>query len=220
MSGTGFAAPLRMPTQNAEAAIYGDDRSLMVNFTTEAIHQPALSLKEGRPIYKDVVYVHIVYPGGKSDFKGVAQMVEHDGIPPDPERFPRAWARFQNQQTEAVDGFPLEQWPAMPKAEILMFKAQGVQSVEQLGAIPDSALHQFGMNGRRYRDTAIAYLKNAKDGKEVSRLSAENSQLRADLEALKEQFRAFTAQEPEETPVPIPARRPGRPPKIAPIIGG
>jgi hypothetical protein len=81
----------------------------------------------------------------------------------------------------------------LKKAHILELKAKGVHTVEQLRAIPDSAFHSFGMGIREMRDAAISYMKNAEGSGEVTRLMAENANLRVDLDAMKEQLAELNA---------------------------
>ena len=181
---------------------HGDDQQLYVQFSTEAIHQAAESEKEGRPIFKDVPYITIMFPGDRS--REIKRPVRFDPeesrpYPPDPERFHRQWAAFQSKQEQAHDGTPLEQWPPLSNAAVMELKANRIFTVEQLSNIPDSALHTLGMGGREMRDKASSWLKNAKDGSEITRLVAENSLLKADIEALKTQFAELAATQKQTT---------------------
>lgn len=193
MSQTGFANPTQNIglMRNGEKANYGDDRSLLVEFYKKTILMEAQSEKEGKPVYKDFDYIRIVTAGGKSEHHRPVRLVDDAQNLNDPERFPRQWARFQNQNLEVKDGMPLELVPFLPKAEILTFKGGSVHTLEQLAGIPDSNLHNYGMMARKWRDMAIAFLKTADDSKETTRLAAENLQLKADIEALKAQFAQF-----------------------------
>lgn len=186
-----------MPTKNGQMARYGDDNSLHVTFYKETVYQEAASAAEGHPVYKDFDYVHIVLAGGKSEIRRPVKLIDDAQHPADPRRFPSAWAHFQNINTTAHDGFPLEQCPFLPKAEIMGLKAGGVLSVEQLANIPDSVLHNFGMNARKWRDMAIAYLDRASKNKDISLLATKYDNLLSDFEAMRTQFMQLSGKAPE-----------------------
>ena len=176
---------------NSYQVSHGDDQNLFVQFTMEAIKQEFESEKQGRPIFKDVPHIHILFPGDKSrEIKRPVRLTQEEAgnAPPDPVRFPRQWAAFQNQQEQTHDGTPIEEWAPIGKAQAFELKALRIYTVEQLANVPDASLHAVGMGGRELRDKAISWLKNAEGGSEVSRLTAENSQLKADMEALKVQM--------------------------------
>lgn len=201
-------AKVEQTGQNSYHVSHGDDRGLWVEFTTEAIHQPFESEQQGRPVFKNVPFIHIVTPGGKSDIVRPVRMTQENGAPSDPERFPRQWQAFQNQQEQVQDGTPLEQWPPLNKAQVLELKGCRIFTLEQLAALSDNAFQNVRlMDVRKYRDMAIKYLANAKDGSAVSALTAENEKLKGDLEALKAQFAEFSAAQTEAK------RGPGRPRK-------
>jgi hypothetical protein len=184
-----------MPRNNAEMAQYGDDKGLWVEFFTEAVSQPFESEKAGRPIYKEEVFIHILTPGAKTDIKRRVRLTQEEasGAPTDPERFPRQWVAFQAKGEQISDGTPIEQWPPIGKAQALEFKAVKIHTVEQLAAIPDNALHNFGMNGRRLRDLAKAFIDKAGEGAALSSALATIETQRLDIEALKTQFAELAA---------------------------
>jgi hypothetical protein len=196
---------MRTPQNNGEMAQYGDDRSLLVEFYLEPVHQEFASKSAGRPIYKDEAFIHINMPGGKSDLRRRVRMEEGNGAPSDPDRFPRQWAAFKNQQEQVSEGTPIAEFPPLSKSQVMEFKAQKIHTVEQLAAFPDSALQNLGLDGRKYRDMAAAFLDKAKGMAQYTEMQARNSVLEADLKALKEQFAEMAASQPK--------RGPGRTPK-------
>ena len=166
---------------------HGDDKGLYVEFYTEAVEAPYESEQQGRPIFKDVPYVRILFPGDTT--KKVERPVDLKGTdskPSDPHRWPQHWAAYQNQQTQVQVGTPLTEWPALTKSQALNLKSMSVHTVEQLAEVADHALTWLG--ARELREKARSYLAASKDGAELSRLQAENSSLRADVDALKKQF--------------------------------
>src|SRR5258706_245749 len=48
---------------------FKDDQKLMVKFYKQPIKMEAASIAEGRPIYQNFVYIHIMVPGQRDDLK-------------------------------------------------------------------------------------------------------------------------------------------------------
>lgn len=171
---------------------YGDDSGLLVEFSKEPVHQEFLSNQQGRPIYTDVDYIRIHFPGDKT--KQIFRPVNLNGCdkqPADPIRFPRQWAAFQAQEEQVQDGTPVIEWSFLTKGEAMSLKASGIHTVESLSTLPDTALTWLGARGMR--DKAKAWLSQAENGKEVIKLSEENNRLRADMDMLKKQMADLSA---------------------------
>lgn len=182
---------------------HGGDDNLIVVFYLESVLQGAETEKAGRPIYKDVPYIWIRFPGDRTrEIKRKVDTKGRDGAIPDSERWPRQWNAFTRQQTQVQEGTPLEQWGPISKSTALTYKGLNVHTVENLASVHDSLLQNLGHGAREMRDKAIAWLKAAADSSETTRLAAENQHLRDELQAMKEQI-AELAQK----------RKPGRPRK-------
>lgn len=195
MSDSGLASHTGLTPAGSHVLVaqYGNDTGLHAEFYSEAVYQAYESEQQGRPVYKDVNFIYITRPCARSDLRREVRMVTDGTIPTDPERFPRQWQAFQNKQEQVQSGMPLEQWAPLTKATVLELKAAKVHTVEQLAALPDSTLQNLGMmDARRFRDMAKAQVDRAGEGAEVSKLSAENQQLKADMAVLRQQFAAFS----------------------------
>lgn len=184
-------------------AVHGDDSGLYVEFSIEPVKNERRSTEEGRPIFEEKEYITIRIAG---DTKTVRKRpVKHTwdgGTPPDPERWPRQYQAFKNQQSqEAVDGTPLHEWAMISKTDVMSLKALNIHSVEQLASLGENNMQWFG--ARQMRDKAIAWLESAKAGAGVSQLQQRLEQLEADNLALKSQLAALGEEKP----------RRGRPPK-------
>ena len=179
---------------------YGSGAELPVEFYTEMEHQEFLSEKEQRPIYKEVVMIYIVIPGGKSDIRRKAKLERASAVDPNPtdcEMYPKQWEQFQNKQEQVSEGTPLEMWAPMPKGVTFAFKALRISTVEQLSALSDGNASNAPFEWRMWRDKANLWLKQAAEGAPVLALKAENEQLKADMAGLKEQFASLLAQQKE-----------------------
>jgi len=197
-----FASPIVHKSGNSLHVSHGDDSGLYVEFYMEAEHQAFKSEEEGYPVYKDVPYVRIIFPGDNT--KKVVRPVNergHEGSPSDPERWPRQWQAFTNQSVQVNEGTPIDQWPPITKSTALLLKGMNIHTVQQLAGVSDTALTWLG--ARDMREKAKAYIAHAADSASTLKLQSENEALKADIEILKKQFAELAAAK----------KGPGRPPK-------
>lgn len=157
--------------------VHGEEKDLYVEFEMEAVHQVFESEQQGHPVYKDVPFVTIMFPGDRTKtVKRPAKLKSDSSSPSDVERFPRQWAAFESNATQAQDGTPIEEWPLVTKADVRMLKDLGIKTVQALAGLSDHNLTFLG--ARMYRDKAVAYLDQATGGAVVSRLVTENETMR------------------------------------------
>lgn len=172
---------------------HGNDKGLWVEFSMEPVLQGAESEKQGRPIYKDVPFITIDFPGDKT--KKVKRPVSLESTPhkpSDPQRFPIQWSAFEAQKEQVQTGTPVTEWPPIGKSESLELKGMKIHTVEQLANLPDGNIGWLG--GQALREKARLWLKNAEDGSGLSLLSAENEKLKIELNSMKEQMKSINTQ--------------------------
>lgn len=192
--------------QTVAVASHGSDENLHVEFYTDAVHLEAQSREAGRPVYEDRVFIKIIVPGGKSTVVREAKYKpEHrqEGEPLDSERFAAQWRQFENQQEQVGKGTPLQEWSYLTKSQVMELKAMRIHTVDQLAAMPDTAL--WGLGARDMRDRAQAFLDQAKGSDVVSHLQTQLEDAMREIAALKAQMN------PDGDEAPKPRR--GRPPK-------
>lgn len=199
-----FAPPVKDVNQmsNGEMASYGTDRQLMVTFSREAKLMGFKSDQAGKPVFEDIDYITIVQPGAKSDLKREVKLEDDTNGPSDPSRFPRQWAAYQNQTKLVHDGLPIENWPPIGSspAAVKGFKAADIHTVEQLSALPDSAMGAIPvMDCRKWRDLSIRYMEQAQAGAPISKLASENAALKSDIEIMRGQIAELAANQ-KKTP--------------------
>lgn len=170
------------------------EHSVFVEFFLEAVEFKAESEKAGRPIFREIPFVRIHIPGDKNNVV-VTKADEHYK-----QRYPQAWARFQNGQREVVEGMPLKDWPQVRSAQVKEAEYFGVRTVEQLASISDGNLQKMGMGWMELRRKAQTYL-SAMSGTDQLAQAEENHRLRQEMAALKDQFAALSQEK----------RGPGRP---------
>lgn len=183
-----FAAPIS--TQGGIVS-YGSDNGVVAEFKNEPMYLEFESEEKGRPIYKDVVFLSIHFPGNKTThYYQPVNLNSTEGRPSDPQRFPRQWEAFKNQQEQVPTGTSLLEWAPVTKSQALEMKGMKIHTVEQLAALPDTALTFLGAQGLRAK--AQAWLASANG--DTTKLVAENQQMRADLEILKQQIANLSAE--------------------------
>lgn len=153
---------------------------LFVQFYTDALELKAESEKQGRPIFKDMPFVRIIVPG---DTNNIIERVADEN---DKQRFPNAWAKYQNSEAKANEGTPLEQWPQITRSLLKECKYFEIHTVEALSNISDAHVAKLGMGFGDLRTKAKAWLEAAAGTAQITAQAAENAQLKqmlADLQA-------------------------------------
>lgn len=219
-----FAEPTIRKQGSGYQVSYGDDSGVFAEFFTDAIIDHDQSKIQGRPIYRNVEMIRMMFPGDNT--KEVTKM-SHEGNPPYKERFPNQYARFLAQQEQVQDGTPIEHWPPISKAQAMELKALKIHTVEALAAVSD--VHLTWMGARQLRDNAKSWLSEAADGAETMKLRNEVEDLKSQLEAMRNQNAGFSAskkaapvvESPEAAPMseaspikPIATKMRGRPKKV------
>ena len=156
------------------------ESNLFVQFYTDALELKAESEKQGRPIFKDMPFVRIIVPG---DTNNIIERVADEN---DKQRFPNAWAKYQNSEAKANEGTPLEQWPQITRSLLKECKYFEIHTVEALSNISDAHVAKLGMGFGELRTKAKAWLEAAAGTAQITAQAAENAQLKqmlADLQA-------------------------------------
>ena len=178
------------------------DEKLIVAFYSDAVEDVGASKREGRPIYRDVVFVRIQIPGDRD-----LNVIERPAEDKDKARFPRQWERYQRGEAVSTEGTPLEVWPIMTKGLVKMLKAQNIATVEQLANVDDSNLRNLGIGAREMRDRAKAYLEDAADGARADKDAREKAALQQQIDALEARL-ALLGAPPAAGAVPVTAAAP------------
>lgn len=158
------------------------DEALAVRFYTRPRRDEAASLREGRPIYRDVEYVIVAPPGEKLNIS------DHPATDKDRRRFPRQYAAFKaNAKADGVVGTRLSEWPMVSASQVEELKYFNCHTVEQLAAMPDGNLANVG-SITALKKQAQDYLALAKGSAPTVQLRAELDQSRVMLEAMQRQM--------------------------------
>lgn len=186
---------------------HGDDKECYVEFRKEPIKQEAESERQGRPIFKDIDFIRIQFPGDKT------KVVDRPVTDFDKQRFPNQWRSFEETGAVVHEGTPINEWPPLTKSQALEFKGMGIHTVEQLANIGDHLLTFFG--ARNYRDEAKTFLEKSKGAdSQIAKLQAQMAELMAANAAHAQanaELMARLNQAPEETPKVRKPRGPNKP---------
>ena len=171
-------------TENAfmageQNARYAEDAKLFVTFFKHPQEDKAASLKEGRPIYKEVDYVRIMVPGDKDS------IVVRPARDMDKQRFAKQFAAYEAGEKEYLDGMPLKAWPMVTRGQVEELKYFGVHSVEQLADLADIHVQKF-MGMGTLKEQAKAYIQQAKETAPLVQLNAAVEAKDAEISALQE----------------------------------
>lgn len=188
-----FNDPTIIKRGNTVHVQHGDDSGLFVRFYSDAILNQQKSDIEGRPIYDQVEMCEILFAGDNTKTK-VGRAT--DGNPAYYLRFAPQYAAFKKQEEVVQDGTPIEHWPPITKAQAMELKAMNIHTVEMLANVPDVNLKWMG--ARQLRENAKVWLSEADAGKESIRLNNEIEELRAQIEAMRNQNAGFSASQKQQ----------------------
>lgn len=173
-----------------------------VQFYQKAVQDKRATREQGRPIYKDVEYVRIRFPG---DNKRELHAPAHEkayladkmgGRLSYAEMYAEHYKLFRDS-AEQVVGTPLTELPFLTAAQRETLKGQNIATAEMLAEMPDRAIKNLGMNWRPVRDQAKAYLEKAAGSADVAKLSAENAELSERLKQMEAMMAEMQKQQTE-----------------------
>lgn len=177
--------------ENQDAA----DKTLLVKFEYRPKQDSAETLKEGRPIFKDVLYIDIRAPGDR--LGGICRPASQRDI----DRFPEHYRRFMartSDDTEKLVGTPLAEWPMVTRAQVEELAFLNVKTVEQLAEVADvHGARIMGING--LKEKAKNWLRVAKDNAAAMQLTEELKVRDLQIAQLQEQVEVL-AKKLEERP--------------------
>ncbi len=151
-------------------------------FYIETYHDEGASGRAGRPIFGEREMVEIFLPGNTLN-RPVEIVREHHRL-----QWAKEYEAFKAGREPSADGWPLEQWPALPPARIMELKAIGFRSVEDVAGMSEVAISQIGMGARKLKELANAFLDEAENTRQVVQKTEEVEQLRAQVEAQANQI--------------------------------
>lgn len=154
---------------------------VLVEFYTEVVEDKEKSVKEGRFIGKEIEMVRKTM--------GLNSITVDRANEADKERFKPEYDAFKAGEEAPVTGTPCAECSLFSKTQVEEMKRQGIMTLEDLIAVPDSRLPGPGM--KPLRDKAKAYLETAAS---VGVVAAEVTELRKLTEDLARKNEDLTTQ--------------------------
>ena len=190
------------------------DKSLMVKFFYKEVQNKMESQKQGRPVFKEKLYIEIRI-AGQRDVQACRPATHADK-----QRFPRHLDAFERRVEAPTEGMPLSEWPKITRSQAEELSFNNVKTVEQLASMKDSNLSKM-MNGYSLRDAAVKWLE-LNSAETVDR---EKEEMRSEIEELKLLVAKLMADktdepaaelespldQPEEAPAPRPRKTRAKP---------
>ncbi len=144
----------------------GDER-LAVRFFRKAKEDHEASMKEGRPIFKDVDFIQVMVPGDRNNthVRPVA--------PGDKVRFQKQYQHWKStQNNDMAIGTPLEAWGILSLAQIEEFRYFGVRSIEHMAGLNDDLCGKIH-GALSLKQRANMFLQLLKDEAPLRKVQAE-----------------------------------------------
>lgn len=176
------------------------DSKLAVRFFLKAKQDMDETQKEGRPIFKEVEYIHIMIPGDRK------QTVVRPVAVADKTRFEKQYNHWkQTRQNDLVIGTPLEAWGILSLAQVEEFRYFGVRSIEQLADLRDDICGKLPQ-ATQLKQKAQAFVAMLKEEAPMRKMQGELDKRDAQIEALTkaveaqaEELKQFKAQNEAKT---------------------
>lgn len=178
---------------------------LNVSFFTDAVHNVRKSAEQDRPVYDDVEFIRITIAGDTKNII-VARADDPSGVVdernrrlPYKEAHKAAYEAFKASEAYKGNGTPLLQLATLSPARREEFLRGEVYTIEQLAGLEGDRLARFGMGARNSKELAQQWLDRHARAADISKLAAENDELKARLARLE------AASVPLESPTPVDA---------------
>jgi len=207
------AARIPKNVKNGEMLSHGDDSTVLATFSDEYIPNEFQTENQGKVVYDHFIQITLEYPGNNLSNFMYRFRPEEAGSSQWPKRFPRQWEAFKNQREQIPDGTPVEHWPPLDKKRVLELKAAKIYTVEQIASLTDMTGPNMGLDWRKLRDLAIAFVKPNEALVQTAKLSKENEDLKNKMEVMERQLSQLS-QGKDLTPVTLEEKpKRGRKPK-------
>lgn len=178
-------------------------------FRMHTTYNEAKSKKAGRPIYDEMEVCELRFPANR---KTVGVYPAHEPFKySDNEHgfaepityameYSAQYKQFKDGHAQTLTGTPIEELTFLTAGKRLELKALNIYTAEQLAALDGQPLKQLGMNGRSLKDQAQAYLDAAHGSADVTRLAAENAELRETMKRMQAQIANLASPQPAPEP--------------------
>lgn len=162
------------------------DDNLFVQFYMGAIEDKDKSDEAGHPVFVDKPFIKIIVPGDKNSTVDTLASVQYQT------RFAELWKKFLAGETQPLEGFPIDQWPAISRSMAEELKYLNIRTVEQMATCADVYGTRI-MNFQELRRKAATFLALAKDTAVAVHLNEQLALRDVEIENLRNQIKDFNA---------------------------
>lgn len=180
-------------------------RPPFVEFKRIAVPDAKRTLESGRRVTKDVDFAFIMQPGSRDQVERIAadwlKMLKDKSLNGSPDAYPQEWIdgfhrkyeAWQQGQDAPLNGTSVKEWPMLSPSQASNFIALNILTIEDVAAMTEDALRNFGIGGRELRDKAREWLAGGEIAKTVQQ---ENEALKAQLAELTARMDELTGDKP------------------------
>jgi hypothetical protein len=151
-------------------------------FFMEAVQDEVATAQQGRPIFRMEERYELFIAG--NPFTVPAGRITDEQR----QRWPREYEAFKRGEEAPIEGTPLEEWPAVNKANVKELKYLEIHTIEDLATLSDLGT-QRGTGLMGLRTMARAYLDDANKMALTQELTKENDTLKSQVAALENQVK-------------------------------
>lgn len=174
-----------------ETDLKNPNLGINVKFYNAPEEQTFESEKQGRPIFKDVLYIRKIMPGD------ALNIVDRPAREEDKQEFPLHWARFRDSHTDPESiGTPLSSWPRLTPSQVAELKAMKFMNVEAIANASDASIQSVGMiagaSPFTLREAAQRFLKVAKDDSALKAMEDETKSLKEQIAEMRALIEGMT----------------------------
>lgn len=183
---------LHNPKASVSTVGYGDDTGIHAKFDDEFVKNEYRSEMEGRAVFDHYFVIELEWPGDNTKtfkYRFSKEKTKNEWT----QRFSHQWSAFCESKEQSQEGTPIEVWPPLDKKRVFELKANKISTVEQIAALTDATGPTLGLEWRKMRDQAQAFLNPHASVAQVSKLMREKEDLERRLALLEQN--AITPQE-------------------------
>lgn len=161
-----------------------NDNRLMVRFYNDIIFDPDATKDAGIRKFRDCTMVQIMVPGDRRN------IIVREARDDDKERFAKQYERFQSSGDEALDGYPLVQWPLVARSQVEELKYLGFRTVENVAHANEAAFAKYpGL--RELSRRAQAWLEAQQGAAPIEKMNSVIDAQNEEIAQLRAQMKAF-----------------------------
>lgn len=143
------------------------DKRIAVRFFVKAKQDMEKTAEAGRPIFKEVEYIHAIIPGDRN------QAIVRPIAVGDKERFGAQYEHWKRTNSnDLVTGTPLEAWNVLSLTQIEEYRYFGVRTIEHMADLRDDIATKI-TGAVQLKQKAKAFLEFLKDEAPMKKVQAE-----------------------------------------------